>query len=405
MTLPALHGCTIVEIDLDEAGQYAGRLLARLGARVIKFESIDGDRTRKLPSFITDRTGRRRSIPFEYFNAGKQSIALDLDDAFATDLLERLVAGCSHDVALLVSPRFTECLPEGLRAPVVVPGAYGASGERRDLPNTPLTRFQAGGNGYLIPGDDADQLRPTLPGTFAADCFAGNGIAVAVLSALVMRRNDPDYAAVPQPRIDWSQMAYSINLEKMFLARTAQDGYELNRANHRYPFGGAIRCKNGHVSMLINEAHQWHALCGVIGKTEWAQDPKFAGGAGRWAMQDTIRPVLDAWCGLRSVEEVLEAMRVVGVPIGRIRTVYDVLAEPSFRQRGFLGEAETPYGKAADIGLPFGAADPMWNGKASAVAPILGEHSAELLAALGHDAEERILLENLGLIRCEGLPA
>lgn len=405
MTAPALQGCTIVEIDLDESGQYAGRLLARLGARVVKLEAIDGDRTRRLPAFVRDRAGHRRSLPFEYFNAGKESVAVDLDDAFVFDLLAQLVARAGRDVAVLCSPRCAARLPAGLAVPVIAPGPYGASGARRDLPTTPLTRFQAGGNGYLVPGDDADKFRPTQPGTFAADCFAGNGIAVATLGALIMRRHDPAYGAVPQPRIDWSQMAYSINLEKMFLARTAHEGYELNRDNHRYPFGGAMRCRDGYVSMLINEMHQWHALCGVIGQPGWASDPQFAGGGGRWAMQDTIRPVLDAWCGSRTVDEVLAATRAVGVPMGRIRTVADVLAEPSFRQRKFLGEADTPYGTVADIGLPFGTVDPMWSAPASAVAPLLGEHSAAVLAELGHGADDITLFENLGLVRCEGVAA
>lgn len=405
----ALQGCTLVEVDLDEAGQYAGRLLARLGARVIKFEGYDGDRTRRLPAFVRDRDGRRRSLPFEYFNTGKESIALDLDDVFAMDLLVRLVDATARrgrgDVVVLVSPRMAARIPEAVRAPVLVAGAYGGSGPQSHLPTTPLTRFHAGGNGYLVPGDDADRFRPTQPGTFAAECFAGNGIAVAVLGMILMRHNDPGLAAVPQVRADWSQMAYSINLEKMFLARTSHEGVELTRATHRYPFGGAMRCKDGYVSMLINEMHQWHALCGVIGKPEWAHDKAYAGGGGRWAMQDTIRPVLDAWCGARTVDEVLEATRAVGVPMGRIRTIGEVLTEPSFRQRGFLGEADTPYGKVADIGHPYGKVDPMWRPAGRPFAPLLGEHSGALLAELGHTAEDITLFENLGLVRCEGAPS
>jgi len=399
--LPALHGCTLVEIDVNEGGQYAGRLLAAMGARVVKFESLEGDAMRSLAPFVHDRCGRRRSLPFEYFNAAKQSLALDFEDSFAFEVLQDFISAHPADTAVLASPRAAARLPATLQGLVIVAGPYGASGPDSQAPTTPFTRCHAGGNGYTVPGDDWQRFRPTVPGTLASECFSGGGIAMAVLGALLIRRTDATLAATQSPRVDFSQQAQSVNLEKMFIGRTATEGIEPTRETHRYPFGGAVRCSDGYVSMLINEMHQWHGLCDIIGQPEWAHDSRFAGGGGRWAMQDSIRAALTAWCSTRCVSEVLGLARARGVPMGAIRTVQEVLAADELRWRGFLGEAETPYGKVVDIGLPYGLADPMWSVRASAVAPLPGEHSAAILGELGHGPADIALFERLGLIHCE----
>ena len=168
---PTLEGCTIVEIGLDEAGQYAGRLLASLGARVVKIEPMLGEDERLLAPFVTDGKGRRRSIPYEYLNAGKYSLAADLDDPFVFELLAGLVAGGG---AVLVSQRYADRLPAELAAPVIVASTFGA-GAKADAPSTTFTRFHAGPSGYLLPAD-----RPVAPSTLAPDCMAGVGIAVTV---------------------------------------------------------------------------------------------------------------------------------------------------------------------------------------------------------------------------------
>ncbi len=384
----ALDGCTIVEIDLDEAGQYAARLLAALGARVVKLEAMAGDASRLLAPFATDQQGARRSITYEFLNAGKLSLAVDLDDDFAWELVPRLLRTGG---AVLVSSRLAGRLPAGLEAPVVVNSAGGlsASGE---VPSTSFTRYHAGGTGYLAP-----TARPVMPGGVTGDAMAGVGLAVTVLGTLVMRDRDEAMAA-DAVHADHAQIAHAANLEKMFTGRVAKQGVHLTREAHRFPFGGAQRCADGHVSMLINEKHQWQGFVDVIGHPEWADDPRFKGGAGRRDMRDVIEPALDAWCADRPVAEVLRAMRAHHVPIGQVRDVHDIAGDDLMRQRGFLKPADTRFGTATTLGLPFGQHD-LWRQPALGDAPALGQHSRAILQTLGDSDEMIELYERLALVR------
>lgn len=184
---------------------------------------------------------RRRPVA-SFANGGRARVR-----GFALELLRALAP---HTRVLLVSPALAEGLPDDLNISTVTTGAYGASGRRAHAASTPFTRFHAGGSGYLIPAE-----RPTIPGTLAGKCFAGIGIVVAVLGMLLARRRDPS-PAKPWPRVNQSEQAHAFNLEKMFVGRGAQHGVELTRDSHRYPFGGDVLCSDGHVSMLINGAHQ-----------------------------------------------------------------------------------------------------------------------------------------------------
>jgi len=384
-----LSGCTIVEIGLDEAGQHAGMLLARLGARVVKLEPLEGEAGRLMPPFADDTDGRRRSVPYEFLNAGKDSIALDLDDAFAFGMLAELVG--DHG-AVLVSPKFASRVAADLEAPVIAAGAHGATGINVDLPSSPFTRFQSGGSGFLIPGD-----RPTMPGTLAGECFAGAGIAVCVLGLLLMRLQGTPAASSPL-RADYSQQAHAANLEKLFVGRASKDGVEPTREGHRYPFGGAVRCSDGYVSMLIFEEHQWRGLCRVIGRDDWAADPRFKGWAGRAAMKEEIDSALQEWCASRSVAEVLRSARPEGVAIGAVRSPREVLSDEWLQRRGFIREAETAFGPARVAHLPFGP-HPLWNVQVRESAPLPGDQSRQILRQLGYDDAEQALLETLRLVR------
>ena len=302
-----------------------------------------------------------------------------------------------RDLALLIPPELAARVPDDFRGAVIVSGPHGASGSRVNVPSTPFTRYQEGGDGYVLPGGDGP-FRPTSPPDLTAECFIGNGIVVAILSTLLITRRDGRFEDTPA-RVDFSQQAHLVNLQKMFVGRCSVEGIDLTRANHCYPFGGATRCKDGYVSMLLNEEHQWHGLTHIIGRPEWAHDPRFAGGAGRRAMRVEVSAALNAWCSQHTVDEFLALTSQYGVPVGRIRTPAEVLNNPVLRKRGFLSDVETPYGAGVHVGLPYGPIDPLWRAVPYRRAPRLGEHSHAILAGLGHSEADIALYENLALVR------
>jgi crotonobetainyl-CoA:carnitine CoA-transferase CaiB-like acyl-CoA transferase len=390
----ALDDITIVEVGLNEAGQYAGRLLASLGARVIKVEPLLGETERLLAPFVRDAKGRRRSVPYEYLNAGKESLALDIEDPFALEAIVKILADGG---ILMCSPEFRKKIPPQLQAIVVVASVNGVDNETT-ANNSALTRFLSGPSGAILPAP-----RPLSPGALAPDCIAGAGIAVTVMGMLAMREHDQRLADTVQPVADHATKAHAVNLEKMFIGRVALDNAPLNRITHQFPFGGAVKCRDGFVSMLINEEHQWRGLCEVIGKPGWAVDERFKGGAGRKRMREEIVEALDSYCSSRSMDEVLNAARERGVPIGGVRTIDAVMQDEYKRSRGFIVDVTTEYGSAALLQLPFGE-DPIWRGTVPGIAPLLGQHSEAILHGLGFTDAEIAELEALQLTRCGDEP-
>jgi len=389
---PPLHGVTVLELGLPEAGQYAGRLLADLGARVITVEPLTGIDTRALPPFVHDVSGRQRSVAHEYLNSGKESVAINLKDGLLMSLLRGFEG--KADV-LVVGGDYKALLPADLRIATVSASLYGLAGGRADAPSSPLTRFMAGGSGSLMP-----TARPAAPGALAGECFSGVGIATTVLAVLLARMRT---AGSPIPMADHCEQAHLVNLEKMFIGRISKDKAVVTRESHRYPFGGAVRCKDGFVSMLINERHQWKGFSEAIGRPDWAYDPRFATGSARFAVKDEIEAALVPWCASRTRAEVVEAMRSRQVPIGSVNEVGELARIPTLRARRFVRDVETPYGEAVALGLPYGA-DPLWQAgrdERRPFAPLLGEHTAQVLREAGFAQAELSTFESMNLTRSE----
>lgn len=393
---PPMAGTTLIELGATAAGQYAGRLLAALGARVIKIEPLAGDATRFAPDCVRDRDGRPRSLAFEYLNAGKESIAVDLDDGFLQELLMKFSA---PETVILTTPKLARLVPEAFEGILAKVGPYGEAHNHGDPPTTPLTRYQAGGDGSLIPPGPEPTLRPTFPGALVGDCFAGAGAAVSILGTLYLKKTDARLKSEPQPKIDFSQQSHLVMIQKLFLGRVWGEKMDLTRSNNRYAFGGSVKCKDGYVSMLVLEDHQWKGLCTAMGREEWLSDPRFKSGTTRWENQEAIQAGLEEWCGPRTVEEVLAKTRALSVPIGHIATLPEVLKKEYLRERGFLREEDSALGQIVTQGLPFGR-DPLWQGARPVLAPLAGEHTAALLKEIGRSADDIELLEQLGVVRC-----
>lgn len=393
---PPLRGTTVLELGASAAGQYAGRLLAAVGARVIKIEPIGGEAARRGPDMVRDRDGRQRSLAFEYLNAGKESIAVDLDDGFLGQFILNFSA---PDAVVLSTPRDAARVPDAFEGVLAKIGPYGVAHNHGDPPTTPLTRYQAGGDGSLIPPGPEPTLRPTFPGTLVGDCFAGAGAAVSILGTLLVKKSDARLQAERQPVIDFSQQAHLVMIQKLFLGRVWSEKMELTRSNNRYAFGGAVKCRDGYVSMLVLEEHQWTGLCQAMGREAWLADPRFKSGTARWENQDVIQAALDDWCGTRSVEEVLAATRALSVPIGHIATLPEVLQKDYLRERGYLKQADSALGRIVTLGLPFGA-DPLWQQPHAVLAPAAGEQTRAILSGLGRSDADIELLEKLGVVQC-----
>jgi crotonobetainyl-CoA:carnitine CoA-transferase CaiB-like acyl-CoA transferase len=330
-------------------------------------------------------------VPHEYLNTGKESLAIDVEDGILSSILSAYDGKADM---LLVGAAYEKRLPPGLEMSVVATSLYGLESGRATAPSTSFTRFHSGGSSSLMPTS-----RPTSPGTLASECFSGAGIAMTVLALLLSRVRDGQQASL---RADHSEQAHFVNLEKMFIARISKDKAIVTRDSHRYPFGGAVRCSDGFVSMLINERHQWKGFCDAIGKPEWATDERFATGSDRFKMKDEIENALIPWCASRTRRDVVDAMRGRQVPVGSVNEVGELHNDEILRARNFIQDVQTPYGRVAAVSLPYGS-DSLWqtSDDQRRFAPLIGEHTAANLREIGFSDDQIDVLECMNLTRSE----
>ncbi len=340
-----LLGLSVVELDTDIPAQFAGRLLCEMGADVTLVEPADGSIVRRhLPR---SDAGDRRSYAFEYLNGGKRSVRL-APGASRADLA---AAAAGADVLLVGPARWRELGRSAAAKVVVVSSLYGESSDecRSQAPSTAFTRYHAGGDGNFLPTSMDPTLRPTTPGYHIGDHMTGVGIVNAALHALHRPQDGPGARFV-----DFSEQAYQVTLNKMFVSQSSFYRVPLDRFTHTYPFGGNLRCSDGHIAMLVLEGHQWQGLCRMVGEPQWLDDPRFADGVLRRRNGTKIDEVVKVWCAARTTAAVIAAGRTHDVPIGLVATPLDVLADPGLRQRGFLRARATGVGTLATAGLPFG---------------------------------------------------
>src|SRR5574337_578310 len=198
MTAP-LDGIRVAELATLPAGAFAGRLLAVMGAEVVKIEPPGiGDPSRRRGPFLRDQPGSDRSASFLYLNAGKFGITLDVASTAGQDILRHLLSsvdigvidaapdtldrsGLSYDALSHANP--------GLILVCLSP--FGLTGPYRDFRAYELNVFHAGGEGYLLPNglawEQAPECPPLKPGGCVAEYVAGVSAGIGVLAALCAR--------------------------------------------------------------------------------------------------------------------------------------------------------------------------------------------------------------------------
>ena len=363
----------VVEYSELEGVQYAGRLLAALGADVIKLENLTGDAGRRKPPFAPGTDGSLISIPFDFLNSGKRSASIDLDSAAGRRTAQALLAGA--DIVLGdrrladLTDLARQANPEQIR---VVADIFGAA-TPAETPETAFTRFHASTSGYLVPADKDTRSRPAASMPTIFEAMHGVSIGIAVLAQLFEGAGGD---------VDYSYQSYGVWLDKMNFHQVSVGGEELHRYSHAYPFGGNMACRDGYVCLFVIEEHQWRNLCGLIGRSEWVGDPRFADGILRRANQQVIDDELKVWCAARTAEDVLRGARDADVPVGLVRTPTKVLKWDTLMERGFLREDDTGFGRHVLPQLPFGDG-------LSAVrlgrAPQLGENTLEIIESSVRD--------------------
>ena len=397
-------GLTVLEYASFIAGPYCGKLLADLGARVVKVEQPGGgDPARGHGPFPGDSPDRERSGLFLFLGANKKSITLDPALPTGRDLFLRLAAradvlvedrrpGAMGDLGL--DYQTLSDINPGLIYVSITP--YGQDGPHSQWTAYPINSFHASGEGFTLPGGLSHAMfperGPTTAGGHLGEYDAGLLAASACVAALFAREMGGS-----GQHVDVSKQEATFALNRLTNAQAMGQGHKVDRSRG-YEYGGIYQCKDGYVIIYPREDHQWRALAGIMGQPELGDDSRFRTRPDRIRHGEEVNGIIKAWAADLTKGEIYYQVAPSGCPTAPFSTPEDLFRSPQLREREFFEEIDHP--KAGPLLYPtrafrFSGLDPT----PTQPAPILGRHNEEIFCEeLGLPLEELAELRRGGVI-------
>jgi crotonobetainyl-CoA:carnitine CoA-transferase CaiB-like acyl-CoA transferase len=393
-----LTGTRILDFTQYLAGPTATRLLAELGAEVIKVEqATEGDPARALP-FVKDG----RSAYYVQQNRGKKSLCVDFGSEEGMSLLHALVP----KVDVVIENYGAGVLAKrGLDYPALRalnPGiiACSVSVFGREGPLAHLTGYDYIGQAYSgimhMTGDPDGP--PRYVGVALADGIAGVTAFGALGYALLHRERTGVGQFVDISMVD--SLYHMQSLEVQMYA-TSGGAYRPMRSGIHHPHScpqGVFRGRDGYIVMLALD-RQWPGVARALGKPEWADHPDYATAAARAQRRDELIPMIETWLqSFPTDAAALDALAQHRVPAGPVLSIEETMSHPHFLARRMVRNVPDPIlGEVTIPGVPFKfSAFPK---EPQLLAPTLGEHNAGVLGELlGMERSDVDVLESRGVL-------
>jgi crotonobetainyl-CoA:carnitine CoA-transferase CaiB-like acyl-CoA transferase len=374
----ALAGILALDFSTTIAGPHCARLLADLGAEVIKIEPPEGDIMRaRLPT----RNGA--SAVFGELNAGKASVVLDLKNEAAASAARRLVQkadvlvenyrpgvmrrlGLDYEALAPDNPRLIYCAISG----------YGQTGPSALLPAYAPVIHAASGYDRAHLAYQVGRVRPDNSGIFIADILAGTYGFGAIMAALHQR-----HTTGRGQMIDLSMLETMLGL---MLTEVATAQFELEPAGRS--IFGPIEAADGFLTVAVASERTFRALCTAAGREDWIADPRFAKYRERRMNWNHLIDELELWSKARSSKDCLAAFAAAGVPASAYRTVAEAMCDPQVAHRGALAEVRDAGGTFKALNPPFRMSGT--DTSTGAEARSLGADTASVLARVGLSSAE-----------------
>lgn len=380
-----LKNITVLDLSKVLAGPLCGQYLGELGARVIKVEPVGtGDDTR---AWLPQEAGE--SATFLAVNHNKRSLAVDLKTEAGRAVVHRLAGqadvvlqgfggktaarlGVDYETLSRLNPRLVYCEISG----------YGREGPMGDEPGYDVMLQAFSGMISTMGEPDGNFARASFsPVDLGTGSFALSGILAALLERGQTGKGQ---------YLDVSLLDTSLGL----MSYMAQNYWRTGKVPRRMGTGHpamcpyqAFRASDGDLMLGVGNDAQWQRFCAAAGLQEYVNDPAFATNAERVRNFNATVALVQSRIETRSVAQWLALLKPKGIACSAIHTLDEALAHPQVAARELIVTTEHPaLGEVRNIGLPvrFGR-QPR---KAARPAPMLGEHSREILAELGFEASE-----------------
>jgi len=383
----ALDGVNVVECCNFVAGPYCSKLLADLGAEVIKVEPPGaGDEARRRGPFVHDNPHPEQSLLFLYLNTNKLGITLDIKSPSGREKFMELVAWA--DILIEDNPppilEDLELTYEDLgklnpRLVMTSITPFGQTGPCGNYKAYPINTYHSGGLGYLGP---AGVELPLKPGGLFSEYICGETGAVGTLAALYNQR----VTGLGQ-QVDLSKQEAILSLARVQVDRYPNEGVIQSRLDAQKGLVGVSKCKDGYVAITAIRPPEWQALVKLIANSEMERYEKYLDEDFREQNSEEINQHISNWMMNHAKEEIYHQGQAIGLPVTPVMTAKDVVNSVQSNARQFFVEADHPVaGRLKYPATPYRfSATPS---KIERPAPLLDQHTQEVFSGLLHSSKQ-----------------
>lgn len=401
MPLP-LEGIRVLDLTNVMAGPYCTMVLGDLGAEVIKLESLDGDSTRNFEPKVNEE-----SYCFAVLNRNKKSISVDMKAPEGKAIVMKLAAqadimienfrpgvvkklGVGYEDVKKVNPGIIYASMSGFGQT----GPYGKKGG--------FDIIAQGMSGIMMmtghPGG-----RPAKVGIAMNDIACGVTTLYGILGALIGRLRHGQGQYLETSLLE-AGLAWSIWEFGAWFGGGEKPTATGTRHRRSAPYQ-AFRSKDGYVTVGASGDKLWRAFVEqVVNKPEWLQDPRFEKNPLRVKNVEALQELIESVLVTQPTAHWVEKLDAAGVPGGPVYTYDQTLSDPQVQHRRMVYDIDHPkIGAMKTLGLPVKSSGDLTEIRKPA--PLHGQHTEEVLRAVGYsEAQVRSLLAE-GVVKSTGVPA
>jgi len=384
-----LAGIRVADFGRYIAGPFCAALLGDFGADVIRVEKRSGREDRTLVPLAENEDGTpREGAMFLQMNRNKRSLTLDPTSERGREVTRRLIQ--QSDVVIANLPAET-LKSMGLdwasvsavnpRAILAVVSTFGLEGPYAGRVGFDGIAQAMSGSAYFSGHED----QPVRCATPYVDFGTASLLALGVMAALRVRDETGRGQLVEGALLRTAMTYFSPTLIEEAVLNLDRKP-TLNRSQTAGP-SDIFRTKDGWITVAVNGDPLFRRVAKLIGAPEWLGDARFASDKARGDNGEIISARVGAWCAGRTSNEAIAAFEAARVPAGPVNTMREAMDDPHFRASDIFASVDFP-----GIGRAPVAATPVklhtTPGTVRTRAPLLGEHTDEVLSGLGYSAGE-----------------